>query len=76
MNINPSRYLRVVSNFFFIFTLFFSGMAQASVLQKMIQRLPDVLQSKIEKVFGTLKSRDVYTEDIAQETLRELGGFS
>ena len=69
MNMSLSQYTRVATSFFFI--LLFSGTAQASVLEKMIRRLPDVPQSKIEEVFDILESLKI-SRNIPKNEVRTL----
>ena len=74
MNINPSRYLRAVSNFFFIFTLFFGpGTTQASVFQGMSRGFSNVSQfPKMKKVFDILKDLGINPEDLSTDKVRTL----
>ena len=59
MNMNPSKYLRAVSGLFFIFTLLFSGIAQASILPRVTRSLPDISQSQKDKVFSIVESLNI-----------------
>ena len=72
MNINSSRQSRVASSFFFVFILLFSGIAQAVFFQRMIQKLPNVHQPKVEKVFGLLKELNIKPEDLSAYEIRTL----
>ena len=73
MIINRSQYTRVISGFFFVFILLFSGMAQAVSFHRMIPGLSDIPYSKIQEVFGTLKNQGINKpENMPQETLRQL----
>ena len=64
MNMNPSKYLRAASSLFFCFCLFFGfGIAQASVLQKMVRSSSSIPQSKIEEVFDVLDDLGIKLKD-------------
>ena len=69
-----SQYLRAASELFFVFILLFSGMAQASVLQKMVWSLPDIPQSQIEEVFDILEDLNIRSWDLpeSEEEVRVL----
>ena len=77
MNMNLSKYLRAVSSLFFIFTLLFSGMAQASVFQKirtfkmMIQSL-GIPQSQIDRVVSILKDLNIQPYSLSRNEMRAL----
>ena len=72
MNINPSKCLRQLRGLFFIFILFFSGMAQASVFQKMNRSFLDISQSKAEEVFSILDDLDVEPMSLSRKQMRVL----
>ena len=60
---NPPQHLRVVSSLFFVFILFFPGMAQASTLQKITRSLSDIPQSQIQRVVGVLEDLNIKPEE-------------
>ena len=70
MNMNPSQFLRTVSSLVFI--LFFAGIAQASIFQKIARNLPDVPRSKIEKIADFFEGWNINTNNLSENDLREL----
>ena len=74
MNINPSQYLRAIIGLFFVFILFFPGMAQASTFQKMTRSLTsDVSQSQKEKIFGFFEDLGIKKpKNLSENEVREL----
>ena len=72
MNINLSQRLRAINCFFFIFTLFFSGIAQASVFQKMNGSFLGFSQSKVKEVFSILDDLDVTPMSLSRKQMRVL----
>ena len=74
MNMNLSKYLRAVNSLFFIFTLLFSGMAQASLLQRVTRSLPKVSEYKRDKVFSIVEDLDINIEpkNLSENEIRAL----
>ena len=72
MKLNPSQHLRGVSSLFFCFYFVFSGVAQASVFQKMVRSLQDVPQSKIEEVFGIVEGLRIDPKYLSKKEVRRL----
>ena len=70
MNMNPSQFLRTVSSLLFV--LLFSGIAQASIFQKITRSLPDISQPKIEEVFGILNGLGISTNHLHEDEIRVL----
>ena len=71
MNINPSQFSRTTIGLFFV--LFFPGITQANVLQKMARSLPDIPQSKVEEVFNILEDVGVSPSNEPGSNFRVLG---
>ena len=70
VNRNSSQYLRVISGLLFV--LFFSDMAQAVFFQRMIQKLPNVPQPKVVKIFSVLDELNLKPEDLSAHEVRAL----
>ena len=69
---NMNLHLRTVSGLFLIFTLLFSGMAQASIFQRLARSLPEASEYKRDKVFSIVENLDIWPS-VKPENLSENG---